>query len=129
VAASVRFAAASGGASGARVDFAGCQFPQSGVTGPMFEDLPNTATVRDCTPYNPVGEVAVGVPPSGGSTVPLSHDAAFYITASSSASCTASVTGSAITIPAGALVPVFVPAGNTLALRYDKAPTWTVNGH
>jgi hypothetical protein len=129
VAASVNFADASGGASGARVNFAGCQFPQSSITGPIFRDLPNTSTVRNCTPYNPVGEVPVSVPPSGGTTAPLSHDAAFYITASSSANCTAAVTGSAITIPAGALVPVFVPAGNTLTLTYDKAPTWQVNGH
>ena len=95
----------------------------------MFKDLPNTTTVRNCTPYNPVGEVAVSVPASGGSTTPLSHDAAFYVTASSSASCTATLTGSAITIPAGALVPLFVPAGNTLTLTYDQAPTWKVNGH
>jgi hypothetical protein len=129
VAASVNFGDAPAGASGAVVDFAGCQFPQSGVTGPMFRDLPNTTTVRDCTPYNPVGELAVRVPPSGGSTAPLSHDAAFYIAASSSASCTATVTGSAITIPPGALVPIFVPAGNPLKLAYDKPPTWKVNGH
>jgi hypothetical protein len=94
----------------------------------MFKDLPNTATVRNCTPYNPVGEVPVSVPASGGSTSPLSHDAAFYITASKSADCTATVTGSVITIPAGALVLVFVPAGNTLTLSYHHAPTWQVNG-
>jgi hypothetical protein len=129
VAASVNFAATSDGASGARVSFDGCQFPQSGVTGPVFKDLPNTATVRNCSPYNPVGEVPVSVPASGGSTAPLSHDAAFYITASKSGSCTATVTGSAITIPGGAVVPVFVPAGNALTLSYNQAPTWRVNGH
>jgi hypothetical protein len=129
VAASVNFANASGAPSGASVNLADCQFPQSGVPGPIFKDLPNTSTVRNCTPYNPVGEVAVSVPPSGGSTTPLSHDAAFYITASSSASCTATVTGTAITIPAGALAPVFVPAGSALTLSYDKPPAWKVNGH
>jgi hypothetical protein len=129
VAASVNFGDAPAAASGAVVDFAGCQFPQSGVTGPMFRDLPNTTTVRNCPPYNPVGELAVRVPPTGGSTAPLSHDAAFYITASSSASCTATVTGSTLTIPPGALVPIFVPAGNPLKLAYDKPPTWKVNGH
>lgn len=129
VAASVNFADASGGASGAQVSFADCQFPQSGVTGPMFRNLPSTSTIRNCTPCNPVGAATVSVPASGGSTAPLSHDAAFYITASSSARCTATVNGSAITIPAGALVPVFVPAGSTLTLSYDEAPAWTVNGH
>jgi hypothetical protein len=129
VAASVNFKAASGGAAAARVSFADCQFPQSGATGPMFNELPNASTVRNCVPYNPVGEVAVSVPASGDPTAPLSHDAAFYIAASSSASCTATVTGSAITIPAGAVVPVFVPAGSTLTLSYGKAPTWTVNAN
>jgi hypothetical protein len=129
VAASVNFAAAAGGTSDARVGFADCQFPQSGSTGPMFNQLPNTSTVRDCTPYSPVGAVAVSVPASGGSTAPLSHDAAFYITASPAARCTATVNGTAITIPAGALVPVFVPAGSTLALSYGQKPAWTVNGH
>jgi hypothetical protein len=129
VAASVNFGDTSDGASGARVNFADCQFPQSSVTGPVFKDLPNTTTVRNCSPYNPVGEVPVSVPVSGGSTAPLSHDAAFYISASKSAGCTATVTGSAITIPGGAVVPVFVPAGNALTLSYSQAPTWTVNGH
>ena len=41
---------------------------------------------------------------------------------------TVTATGSAVAIPAGALVPVFVPAGNSVALSYDEAPTWTVNG-
>jgi hypothetical protein len=41
---------------------------------------------------------------------------------------TATATGSAVAIPAGALVPVFVPAGGAVALSYDEAPTWAVNG-
>jgi len=95
----------------------------------MFKGLPSTATVRNCAPYNPAGETAVSVPASGGSTTPLSHDATFYITASPASRCTATVNGSAITIPRGGLVPVFVPAASTLLVSYDKAPTWTVNGN
>ena len=137
VGASVNFKAAArgavdGAARGAvdtRVSFADCQFPQSGVTGPMFNELPYASTVRDCVPYNPVGPVAVAVPASGDPTTPMSHDATFYIAASASAGCTATVNGSAITIPAGGLVPVFVPAASTLLLSYAKAPTWTVNGN
>jgi len=44
------------------------------------------------------------------------------------ATATATATGSAVAIPAGALVPVFVPAGGAVALSYDEAPTWAVNG-
>jgi hypothetical protein len=55
------------------VSFSDCQFPQSGVTGTMFTNLPGT--VRDCTPYNPVGNVDVSVPASGDSTTALSYDA------------------------------------------------------
>jgi hypothetical protein len=129
VAASVNFKSPARGAAHARVSFADCQFPQSGVTGPLFNQLPFASTVRNCVPFNPVGPVSVALPPSGGSTTPLSHDATFYIAASRSAGCTATVNGSAISIPAGGLVPVFVPAASTLLLSYIKAPTWTVNGN
>lgn len=108
------------------VSFADCQFPQSGVTGTLFTNPPTV--VRGCVPYNPVGNVTVAVPASGGSTAPLPYDATFYITASSSASCTATVAGSVVTIPVGAVVPVFVPAAHPLKLSYSKAPTWAVNG-
>jgi hypothetical protein len=129
VAASVNFKSTARGAAHPQVSFADCQFPQSGVTGPVFNELPYASTVRNCVPYNPVGPVTVAMPPSGGSTTPLSHDATFYIAASRSAGCTVTVTGSAISIPAGGLVPVFVPAASTLLLSYAKAPTWTVNGN
>ena len=95
----------------------------------MFKGLPSTATVRNCAPYNPVSETVVSFPASRGSTSPLSHYATFYITASPASRCTATVSGSAITIPGGGLVPVFVPAASTLLLSYDKAPRWTVNGN
>ncbi|MGH3165408.1 MAG: hypothetical protein ACRDN0_05885, partial [Trebonia sp.] len=108
------------------VYFADCQFPQSGVTGTLFTHTPTT--VRDCIPYNPVGKVTVSVPASGNSTTALPCDTTFYIAANSSSSCTATVTGSAVTIPEGSVVPVFVPAGVPLKLSYSKAPTWTVNG-
>ena len=87
----------------------------------MFNELPYASTVRDCAPYNPVGELTVAVPATGGSTRPMSHDATFYITASASGGCTFTVNGSAITIPASGLVPVFVPAASALLLSYAQA--------
>jgi hypothetical protein len=109
------------------VSFADCQFPQSGVTGTMFTNLPGT--VRNCTPYNPVGNVDVSVPASGDSTTALSYDATFYIQANASANCAVTVNGAGFTVPEGAVVPVFVPAGSTVKLSYSKAPTWTVCGN
>lgn len=114
-------------ASNKSVSFADCQFPQSGVTGTIFTHLPGT--VRNCTPYNPVGNVDVSVPASGASTSALSFEATFYIHASASASCAVTVNGAGITVPEGAVVPVLVPAGSTVKLSYSKAPTWTVCGH
>jgi hypothetical protein len=122
VVASVNMAAGTKG-----VDFAGCQFPQSNVHGTMFTNPPGT--IRNCPPYNPVGNVTVSVPASGGSPAALPYDATFYIRANAAASCTATVNGSALTVPEGTILPVFVPAGTAMKLTYSKAPDWAVNGH
>lgn len=114
-------------AAGTGVDFGNCQFPQSNVHGTMFTRLPGT--VRHCSPFNPVGNVTVSVPASGGSTAALPYDATFYIKANASASCTATVNRSALTVPQGTTIPVFVRAGSSLKLSYSQAPTWTVNGN
>lgn len=75
--------------------------------------------------YNPFGEVSTSVPSSGNATSGASFDRFFYITAGTGG-CTALVASTTITIPAGQLVTVFVPAGQTLTPTYTNAPTWVV---
>lgn len=109
------------------VYFTDCQFPQSNVTGPKFTHYPRT--FRDCVPVNPVGKKDIAVPASGSSTSRLSYDATFYITANSGSACTVTADKVSVKIPAGAVVPVFVPAATVLTVSYTKAPTWTVAGY
>jgi hypothetical protein len=118
-----------------------CNFPGSGSVvfeNNEFHGTNTTVTnafataptiVRNCSNYNPVGAKTISVPASGTPTTALTSDVVFSITAATGG-CTVAVTAAGttgtVTIPAGACVPVSVPASKLVTLTYTNAPTWVV---
>jgi hypothetical protein len=84
---------------------------------------------RNCYGINPAGTQAISVPATTVATTPLPFDAIFYVTAAAGGGVTLAISGGpTITVPASAVVPVLVPAGQTLTPTYTSAPTWVVEG-
>lgn len=80
--------------------------------------------------YNPFGSVSVAVPASGTATGGSPIERYFTITASATGSCSVQVSnGSPVTIPAGGIATLYVPAGATVTPTYTNPPTWTVFGN
>jgi len=95
----------------------------------MFANFNSPGQEHWVRPWQPRGGQVPSVPSSGTAVSPAGNDRWFYITASSSGTTSVSVSGAtaaSITIPAGACVPVFVPAGSTLTPTYTSVPTWVV---
>jgi len=83
--------------------------------------------VRGNPGYNPVGAPSTpAVPASGTALAGNPNDATFYVTAGASSVTMAIENGPTITVPAGACVPIRVPATKTLTPTYTTAPTWVV---
>lgn len=79
--------------------------------------------------YNPFGSQSVSVPATGVATSGSPFERFFTITAGAT-SCTIDITnGSTVTIPANAVLTLFVPPGATVTPTYSDAPTWTVFGN
>ena len=90
-----------------------------------------TLKIRNSRGYNPQGAQVVGVPASGVATAAAFFDQMFYATGAAGGSCTLATSGGpTVTVPANAVVPVLVPAGQTLTPVYGagNAPTWGVEG-
>ena len=88
--------------------------------------------IRNCPGLNPLGTLTVAVPASGAATAAQIVDCTFYVTAAAGGSVAVAISGGpSITIPASAVVPAFVPAGQTLTPTYGggNAPTWVVEGN
>jgi hypothetical protein len=115
--------------TGLNVQFQGCRFSGgSSSIASAFTNVP--ALVQNCSGFNPYGITSVSVPASGTATAALGYDATYYITANASGACTPIVSGGTLpSIPASAVVPVFVPATDTLKVTYSNAPTWIVFGN
>lgn len=110
------------------VQVRGCSITGTPTSG-VLDDAAGIVVMKDVTGYNPVGVVTVAVPTSGTAVAAAPYDRTFYITAASSGTTTVAISGGpTITIPASSLVPVFVPAGETLTPTYTTAPTWVVEG-
>lgn len=114
----------------------GCQMAQMGSGLAIRNDLLGHAptstniVIKGNPGYNPVGSVSVSVPASGAATVAQPVDTTFYVTANASGTTTLAVSGGpTVTVPAGACVPVLVPATRTLTPTYTSAPTWVVYGN
>ena len=114
------------------VVFLGCHFtPSGGAPTVGAYNLNGTAitTFDKCEGINPAGTQSVAVPATTVATAALPFDATFYVTANAAGSCTVAISGGpTITVPASAVVPVFVPAGQTITPTYTNAPTWVVEG-
>lgn len=79
--------------------------------------------------YNPFGSQSVSVPATGVATSGSPHDRFFTITAGAT-SCTIDITNAGtVTIPANAVLTLFVPASATVTPTYTNAPTWVVFGN
>jgi hypothetical protein len=87
--------------------------------------------IRDCAGLNPFGSQAVPVPASGTAVAALPFDAVYYVTGGSDGLTSIAVSGGPAVgpIPASALVPVLVPAGQAPTPTYTNAPTWVVEGN
>lgn len=79
--------------------------------------------------YNPFGSQSVAVPATTVATSGSPFERFFTITAGAT-SCTIDVTNaSTVTIPANAVLTLFVPPGATVTPTYTNAPTWVVFGN
>ena len=86
--------------------------------------------IRNSTGFNPAGSQVIAVPATTVATAALTFDATFYVTAAAGGGVTLAIQGGpTVTVPASAVVPVFVPAGKTLTPTYTSAPTWVVEGN
>jgi hypothetical protein len=88
--------------------------------------------IRDCLGLNPFGSQTVSVPSSGTAAAALPFDAVYYVTAASGGSVAIAISGGpTVTIPASALCPVFIPAGQAPTPTYGagNAPAWVVEGN
>jgi hypothetical protein len=72
----------------------------------------------------PVGVVTVAVPATGVAIAATFYDRWFYITDTSTGTTIDVGAAQVAAIAAGATVPVFVPAGQTMTPSYTTAPTW-----
>lgn len=79
--------------------------------------------------YNPFGSQNVTVPATGVAVNGAPFERFFTITAGST-SCTIDISNaSTVTIPANAVLTLFVPPGANITPTYSNAPTWTVFGN
>jgi hypothetical protein len=104
--------------------------PIVGSTGPGFFNANSAGDVRthDNSGYNPVGVVVIAVPATGVAVAAAAYRRTFYVTAGVGG-CTMTIqSGPAVVIPAGAVVPVDVPAQRTVTPTFTNAPTWVVEG-
>lgn len=121
--------------TGTEFNFRSCHFNATGQTlANIFQKLP--MSVHNSKGYNPHGSVTVSVPATGVATAAQHYDCFFYITAGTGGCTVVRNTGGegggaspTITIPAGAVVPVFVRAGCTITPTFTNAPTWVVDGN
>jgi hypothetical protein len=124
--------------AGSLVQFDGCQF-----TGQMWGQTPaaiynlngnpaSMLSIKNSPLANPFGVQVVNVPASGTAVAAVPYDRMFYVTAAAGGGCTLAISGGpTVTVPASTLVPVLVPAGQTLTPVYGagNAPTWVVEGN
>ena len=119
------------GASNHWAVLGGCSGVIEGVTivssGAYFDAGGNSdLTIRSCPGYNPTGpQTAPAIPTSGTAyTNPFPFDCAVYITGGTVTAV--AIGGTATGLTSGQF---FVPAGETIALTYSAAPTWTWFGN
>lgn len=94
------------------------------VNSPIATYGDSTSSFHNNPQINPIGVVTVAVPASGTAVAAVAYDRTFYVTDSSTGT-TVAVGGTQVAaIAAGAAVPVFVPAGQTMTATYTTAPTW-----
>lgn len=118
-----RHASSSNGAKWEDNNFGGTGFTASQI----FSTTPKYA-FRNRN-YNHFGSQNVSVPASGVATSGAPFERFFTITAGAT-SCTIDISnGSTVTIPANAIVTLFVPPSATVTPTYTNAPTWTVYGN
>lgn len=96
-----------------------------------FHDSGEKTIVRNFRGYV-VGEISVSVPASATAVTAVSYDRYFYVKSNVAGTTKLKISNGPTIEPAvGALVNVFVPAGQTLTPEYTVSdpPTWVVHGY